>query len=185
MRSIATYIGEESSVQRPSITSNGPRLNGLKRAASETRRQNFSRASRAPERPAFGIAVGEHRGIHGACRRAGNAVDSKPGLFQQTIEHAPGERPMRASALQGEIDKDGIALDGRIGRFWGISPHGWEDIRHATNDQVKNPFSGCLRWRMHRRHRNALSARTGQRLSDRCKVYTALRRSHARTAIIS
>ena len=31
------------------ITSDGPRLKGLKRAASETRRQNFSRASRAPD----------------------------------------------------------------------------------------------------------------------------------------
>ena len=52
MRSIATYIGEESSVQRPSSTSSGPRWNGLKRAASETRRQNaLERLARA-RRPA-------------------------------------------------------------------------------------------------------------------------------------
>ena len=52
MRSIATYIGEESSVQRPSSTSIGPRRNGLKRAASATRRQKFSSAARAlPEPP--------------------------------------------------------------------------------------------------------------------------------------
>src|SRR5271156_3440522 len=51
MRSMATYMGEESSVQRPSITSSGPRRKGLKRAASETRRQNSSKAARAPSAP--------------------------------------------------------------------------------------------------------------------------------------
>src|ERR1700730_4653647 len=44
-------MGEESSVQRPSSTSSGPRRKGLKRAASETRRQKFSRAVRAPSAP--------------------------------------------------------------------------------------------------------------------------------------
>src|SRR5271165_571456 len=53
IRSMATYIGEESSDQRPSSTSSGPRWNGLKRAASETRRQNVSSASRAPAAPPF------------------------------------------------------------------------------------------------------------------------------------
>jgi hypothetical protein len=70
-------------------------------------------------RPALGIAVGEHRGIHGACRRAGNTVDFKPRLFEQTIEDTPGERPMRASALQRKIDKHGIACDGGFTRFYG------------------------------------------------------------------
>src|SRR5436190_19015350 len=51
MRSMATYMGEESSVQRPSSISIGPRRNGLKRAASETRRQKLSRAARAPSAP--------------------------------------------------------------------------------------------------------------------------------------
>src|ERR1700730_15090670 len=46
-------MGEESSVQRPSSTSSGPRRKGLKRAASETRRQKFSRAVRAPAAPPF------------------------------------------------------------------------------------------------------------------------------------
>src|SRR6266850_7522854 len=46
-------MGEESSVQRPRSTSSGPRRNGLKRAASETRRQKFSRAVRAPAAPPF------------------------------------------------------------------------------------------------------------------------------------
>src|SRR5271165_1160629 len=53
IRSMATYIGDESSVQRPSSISSGPRCNGLKRAASETRRQNVSSAARAPAAPPF------------------------------------------------------------------------------------------------------------------------------------
>ena len=53
MRSMATYMGDESSVQRPSITSSGPRRNGLKRAASETRRQKVSRPVLAPSAPPF------------------------------------------------------------------------------------------------------------------------------------
>jgi len=55
------------------------------------------------------VAIDQHRRIHRAGRRAGNAIDSKPRLLEQTIEHAPGKCPVRASALQREIDKDGIA----------------------------------------------------------------------------
>ena len=69
--------------------------------------------------PTFDIAVGEHRGVHRAGRRAGNTVDFKPGLFEQTIENAPGERPMRASALQRKIDKHGTAFDDGLSRFDG------------------------------------------------------------------
>src|SRR6185369_578670 len=46
-------MGEESSVQRPRSTSSGPRRRGLKRAASDTRRQKFSSAVRAPAAPPF------------------------------------------------------------------------------------------------------------------------------------
>jgi hypothetical protein len=67
--------------------------------------------------PAFRVAVDQHRSVHRAGRRAGNAVDSKPGLLQQTIEDAPGKRPMRAFPLQPKIDKHGIACDGGLGRF--------------------------------------------------------------------
>ena len=49
--SIMTNIGEWSSVQRPIITSRGPRWNGLKRAASETFFQKRSSAARAPSAP--------------------------------------------------------------------------------------------------------------------------------------
>ena len=113
--SIATYIGEESSVQRPSSTSSGPRWNGLKRAASETRRQNVSSAVPRARRPRLGIAVDQHRGIHRARRRAGDAVDLEPRLLEQPVEHAPGEGAVRAAALQREIDEDGIAGDRGLG----------------------------------------------------------------------
>jgi class 3 adenylate cyclase len=42
----------------------------------------------------FRVTVSKYCGIHRAGRRAGNAVDSKPGLFEQAIENAPSERPM-------------------------------------------------------------------------------------------
>jgi hypothetical protein len=41
----------------------------------------------------------EHRRVHGAGRGAGNAVDLQPRLFEQPIEHAPGEGAVRAAAL--------------------------------------------------------------------------------------
>ena len=43
--------------------------------------------------------------------------NSKPRLFEQTIEHAPCECPMRAAALQRKIDKDWIASDGGLSWF--------------------------------------------------------------------
>src|SRR6478752_1238549 len=49
--SMATNMGEQSSVQRPSSTSSGLRRNGLSTAAWETRRQKFSSAARAPSAP--------------------------------------------------------------------------------------------------------------------------------------
>ena len=59
-----------------------------------------------------GEEVVPDRSIHRPRRRAGNAIDSKPRLLEQTIEHAPSKCPMRATALQRNIDKDGIASDG-------------------------------------------------------------------------
>src|SRR4029077_16847915 len=63
------------------------------------------------------MAIDKHRGIHRAGRRARKAVDSKPRLLEQTIKHAPRECPMRASALQRTIDKDGIVCDCGLGWF--------------------------------------------------------------------
>ncbi len=90
--------------------------------------------------PAFDIAVGEHRGVHRARRRAGNTVDFKPWLFEQTIENAPGERPMRASALQRKIDKHGIACDGGFSRF-----HGHQTSRRSRDS---DPVSRRLKKRI-------------------------------------
>ena len=60
------------------------------------------------------MTIDKHRGIHRTRRRAGNAIDSKPRLLEQTIEHAPSKCPMRATALQRKVDKDGIVSDGRF-----------------------------------------------------------------------
>ena len=64
------------------------------------------------------MAIDKQCGIHRARRRAGNAIDSKPLLLEQTIEHAPRECPMRASALQRKIDKDRISSDGGVTCFF-------------------------------------------------------------------
>jgi hypothetical protein len=45
--------------------------------------------------------IDQHRSIHCAGRRAGNAIDSEPRLLEQTIQHAPCECPMRAYAKGG------------------------------------------------------------------------------------
>jgi hypothetical protein len=58
------------------------------------------------------MTIDKHRGIHRPRRCAGNALDSKPRLLEQTIEHAPSKCPMRATALQRKVDKDGIVSDG-------------------------------------------------------------------------
>ena len=83
------------------------------------------------------MAVDQHRGVHRAGGGAGDAVDLEPGLFQQAVEHAPGEGAMRAAALEGEVDEDGIALNrpGLLASTWrsferlgvtGLSPGSWD-----------------------------------------------------------
>ncbi len=62
---------------------------------------------------AAGETVGQHHGVDGSRRGAGNALDDKPLVAQKLFEHAPGEGAMRAAALQREID----ALDRRRGSF--------------------------------------------------------------------
>jgi hypothetical protein len=61
------------------------------------------------------MTIDKHRGIHRTRGRAGNAIDSKPRLLEQTIEHAPSKCPMRTTALQRKVHKDGIVSDGRVG----------------------------------------------------------------------
>ena len=48
--------------------------------------------------------VGEHHRVHGAGGRAGHARDMDAAVFQQMIDHAPGEGAMRAAALKRQID---------------------------------------------------------------------------------
>src|SRR5208337_1199822 len=37
---------------------------------------------------------------------AGDRLNLEPGLLQQSVEHAPGERSVRPAALKGEVDED-------------------------------------------------------------------------------
>jgi hypothetical protein len=57
------------------------------------------------------MTIDQHRRIHRSRRCAGNTIDSKPRLLEQTIEHAPSKCPMRATALQRKIHKDRIVSD--------------------------------------------------------------------------
>ena len=75
--------------------------------------QSAAEAGRAPEigkalarflSPAAHQSVGQQHGIDRAGRGAGDAFDLEPAVFQQMIEHAPGEGAVRAAALQREID---------------------------------------------------------------------------------
>ena len=52
----------------------------------------------------LGKTVGQHHGIHGTSAGAADAFKHQTIMFQQRIQHAPGQRAMRAAALQGQID---------------------------------------------------------------------------------
>jgi hypothetical protein len=61
------------------------------------------------------VAIGKHHRVHRSGRRAGDAIDAKPWLFQQPIENAPSESSVRTSTLQREINENGVAIhQGRI-----------------------------------------------------------------------
>src|SRR5262249_429546 len=65
--------------------------------------------------PAAGEAVGQHHGVHGSGGCSGNSADREPPVLEQIIEHAPGERAVRAAALQREIDA--LRVGGRTGEY--------------------------------------------------------------------
>ena len=98
-----------SSVQRFINRSIGERCKGLNFAASRDKLPvGVERRTRAL-RAALHEAADEHRRVHGARRCAGNCLDLEPRLLKQSVEHAPGERAMRAPALQGEIDENRVS----------------------------------------------------------------------------
>ncbi len=54
--------------------------------------------------PAGGVALRQHHGVQGAGTGAAEPFDDDALILEQPVEHAPGERAMRAAALQREID---------------------------------------------------------------------------------
>ena len=64
-----------------------------------------TRALRAALHP----AADQNGRIHRAGGCAGNRLDLEPRLLEKSVEHAPGERAMRAAALQGEIDENRVS----------------------------------------------------------------------------
>ena len=57
---------------------------------------------------AFGQAVGQHGGVHGAGAGRDDALEGQIVLLEQPVEHAPGEGAMRAAALQREVDASAV-----------------------------------------------------------------------------
>jgi hypothetical protein len=57
----------------------------------------------------LGVTVDEHRSVHGSRGRSGDTLDAQPSLFQQAIDHTPGESAVRTAALQREVHKYRIA----------------------------------------------------------------------------
>ena len=53
----------------------------------------------SPLRPTLGDAAAQNRSIHGPGRGAGNAIALNPGYLQHSIQDAPGEGTVRATAL--------------------------------------------------------------------------------------
>ena len=62
--------------------------------------QGLARAAAA----AGGPARGQRHGIHGAGAGAADGRDLQPLVFEQAVEHAPGEGTLGATALQGEVE---------------------------------------------------------------------------------
>jgi hypothetical protein len=52
------------------------------------------------------ISVDQHGRVHGSSRRARDPVDPQSRLRQQTVEHAPCEGAVPATALKCKIDQD-------------------------------------------------------------------------------
>ena len=48
--------------------------------------------------------MGQNHRIHGTGASAADTFETNPSVLQELVQHAPGECPMGASALQGEVD---------------------------------------------------------------------------------
>ena len=70
------------------------------------------------------------------------------GFLEQAVEHAPGERAVRAAALQAEIDRNGIAIHLRppppgLKGAWQRRPAGGRR-RHASAFALRRANSSAL-----------------------------------------
>src|SRR5262245_31610668 len=57
-----------------------------------------------PFAPADGQAVGQYSGVHRARAGRADALEPDARVLENAVEHAPGERAVRAAALQCEVD---------------------------------------------------------------------------------
>ena len=72
---------------------------GIADPAPETA-QTFARALA----PAGHQAMGQYHRIHGAGTGAADGINLQASIFEQPVQHAPGECAMGTTALQGEVD---------------------------------------------------------------------------------
>jgi hypothetical protein len=136
---------------------------GRLRDAAPENLQGFARARGAALRE----AVDQDGRIHRPGRRAGNAIDFKPGLFQKPVEHPPRERTVRAAALQAmstrtERRRTGLAVS------VGTPPRSTHPNKHSLIPGLQNKVDAGKTGKS----RQALSGRR-PRLQDRRRPYLA------------
>ena len=90
--------GAEPSVQKLA-------LDGRQRAFSRDREPELFQFRPRAFAPAFGETGRIDHGVHRARARAADRADRDARVFRQRIEHAPGVSAVRASPLQGEVDR--------------------------------------------------------------------------------
>ena len=103
-RSNITNSGEVSRFHPPSSASMGDRRSGLSRASVSTPCPEAAQGRPRLLTVAIGKPRRQRHRIHRPGRRARYALDLDARIFQQTVEHAPRERPVRAATLQGKVD---------------------------------------------------------------------------------
>jgi hypothetical protein len=93
--------------------------------------------------PANGEPVGHRHSVHCAGARRAHSLHLDAWLFEQTVEHTPGERAMGPAALEGQIDVLGLG-----------------DRRHAPlGDRLGARLGGSfVRQRLHRYPLDRLAA---------------------------
>src|SRR5581483_11575717 len=81
-----------------------PALDRAQAAVERNRAPEFLHCLARALAAAFVVTARERDRIHRTRARASNAFKRETLVFQEPVEHAPGEGAVRAAALQGQVD---------------------------------------------------------------------------------